>query len=164
MSRCWGKPGNINCREGMDSFLAVQEILVLVEDLQNIAWSEWSDWPVLGSLAASGLSGRTNFCSHALVPLACWSDFVPCSSWSFQLVSCRARWWSSQEIIYLGSRNCSHVRKFIVHSGLHIFNGWRTFMDLLITRAICMLSWRNKVTADKMYYQLIYWCCLWFIS
>ncbi len=30
----------------MDSFLAVQEIVVLVEDLQNIAWSERSDWPV----------------------------------------------------------------------------------------------------------------------
>ncbi len=30
----------------MDSFLAVQEIFVLVEDLENIAWSERSDWPV----------------------------------------------------------------------------------------------------------------------
>lgn len=70
----------------MDSFLAVKEIFVLVEDLQNIAWSERSDWPVLGSLAALTqpldllFSGRTNFCSHLLVPLACWSDFVPCSS------------------------------------------------------------------------------------
>lgn len=89
---CWGKPGN-----------GIFRILPGVSDPLGQYWAAWTQ--PLDSL----FSGRTNFCSHVLVPLVCWSDFLLCSSWSFQLVSCRARWWSSQEIIYLGSMSGSSL-------------------------------------------------------